>query len=220
MDGDEIQELDLAGYQNTEDLVKGYRASGEEAKRQKARADLLEQQLAQFNRPNVPNRDPRSQLDPYIPIDALDEYVGTRIAQAFEPIARGAMARNDMLSRHSDYDKFEADVAKFVNEDPQLSQSYQRMFASDPLGAMEYAYLKYGEQRRSSEGTKRTPQSQARAEAQIPSSRAGDARQEGTQAQEQEHLNRAWEHFQKTGNPSAYAKARLRGVIRDEFLQR
>src|SRR5690348_5147050 len=144
---DENQEQpDYAGYQDLTGLVGGYRASSDEAKRQKARADMLEQQLAE--RQVVPQRnaegarDPAGRLNEWgVPTDALSDFVGEQIQKAFAPLAQGFQARNEMLSRHPDYNKFESEVAQFINADPDLSQRYQRMFNSDPTGAMEYAYL-------------------------------------------------------------------------------
>lgn len=216
---------DLAGYGSVEDLVKGYRNSSDEAKRQKSRADQLEQRAAlleQQTRQSVPQRnDPSTRLADYgVPVDSLDEYIGSKIAAAFEPITRGALARNTLAASYPDYLKFEADVAKFVQEDPQLSQSYQKMFGADPVGAMELAFLKYGESQRQKAGSNgKTPQQAARSEAQIPSNRQGDARTQPASTQD-ENLNRGWDHFQKTGDPRAFAKARLRQVVSDEFLNR
>jgi hypothetical protein len=225
-----VHQPDLAGYPSTEELVKGYRSSSEEAKRQRNRADQLEQRMAtleqQFQpRPQVPTRaDASSRLAEYgVPVDALDEYVSSRVsagvAAAFEPVLRGATARNSMLSTYSDYQTYEADVARFIQDDPNLSQKYQRMFAADPEAAMEFAYLKFGQTRRAAvPANGNGAQQVARAEAQIPSNRTGDARNQPAAADE--NIARGWDHFQKTGNPTAFAKARLRQVIPDEFLAR
>jgi len=218
---------EFAGYDSVDDLVKAYRSSSDEGKRQRQRADtaeaaartLLEQQV---QRQAVPQRgDPASRLAEYgVPVDALDEYVRSRVNETFEPIARGAMARNSMLSSHPDYQKYEADVAQFINEDPSLSQSYQKLFAADPVSAMEFAFLKYGDvKRREHPNGDSTPQQIARSEAQIPSSRAGDARTQPA-AQQDERLNRTWEHYQKTGDPRAFAKARLSQAVSDDFLNK
>ena len=218
---------DLAGYPSVDELLKAYRASSDEGKRQRQRADQAEarsrelEQYAVTQRQAIPQRgDPASRLAEYgIPVDALDEYVNTRVAQAFEPVARGAMARNAMLTSYPDYQKYEADVAQFVSNDPGLSQTYQKMFSVDPVAAMEFAFLKFGQVERGKVlANGASPQAAARAEAQIPSSRAGDARTQPA-AQEDERLTRSWEHYQKTGDPRAYAKARLRQVISEDFLK-
>lgn len=223
------QTADLAGYPSSDELAKAYRASSVEGQRQKARADqetqarvALEQQLAQY-RQQVPQRgDPAQRLAEYgVPVEALEEFVTSRFTAAFEPIAKGALARNSLLTSYPDYQKYEADVAQFVNGDPALSQKYQRLFATDPEAAMEYAFLRFGENKRTTAGQTAngpTPQQAARSEAQIPSNRTGDARNQ-TGAQD-DLLARTWEHYQKTGNPTAFAKARLRQTISDEFLNK
>jgi len=218
---DENQEPDYAGYQDLNGLVGGYRASSDEAKRQKARADMLEQQLTE--RQAVPQRNAEGARDPAgrltewgVPTDALGDFVSEQIQKAFAPLAQGFQARNEMLSRHPDYNKFESDVAQFINSDPDLSQRYQRMFNSDPTGAMEYAYLKFGTTRKSE---KTQTNGAAKKEASIPSQRASN-QGPASPSQNDEVKAKAWERYQKTGDPTAFAKARLREVISDEFLSK
>jgi len=227
--GQQIPQRDLAGYPDEVALVQGYRASSVEAKRQKMRADLLEQQLGnalqqQPQRPDIPQRDVWGRISEYgIPADDLRTAIASEIQAAFQPIARGIEARNTVLSEYKDYNQFESDVAQFVNQDLERQQRYQRMFREDPAGAMEWAFLKFGEQARK----KTTPNPSntngvdpaALAGAQIPGSRAGDSRGLGID-QNLDALQKGWEHFQKTKDASQYAKARLKSVISDEFLNR
>jgi hypothetical protein len=224
------QQQDLAGYRSVDDLVKAYRASSGEAQRQRDRVEDLEARMRQFEsqftrQPVTQRPDPASRLSEYgVPVDALQEYVGgiaqEVVSRAFEPVARGAMARNQLMSSYPDYQKFESDVARFIQEDNSLSTKYQRMFSVDPEAAMEFAYLKYGEsQRKSSNGSQQREQEQARADAQIPSNRSGDARRAAAGGQD-ESLSRGWEHYQKTGDSRPYVKARLRQAIPDDFLNR
>lgn len=218
---------DLAGYPDTDALVQGYRASSQEAQRQKQRADQLEQRISQieqqFTRQAVPTRaNPADRLSEFgIPVDAIDEMISERTAravqEAFGPIVKGASARNRILSEYEDYAKYEADVAKFIAEDPQREKDYQEAFQQNPLMAMENAFLKFGEAKRRQAPNGTNPQRQARSEAQIPSSRQGDARTLPN-TDNADLTSRTWEHYQKTGDPRAYAKARLRQVISDDFL--
>lgn len=219
---------DFAGYEDLNGLRTGYRESGAEAKRQRERAEaeaqraqLLEQQLqATLQQQRPRNQDPGTRLSELgVPVDALDEYVGQQIQRAFAPIAQGLTARQRVLSRYPDYPKHEAEVAQFIESDPNLSGRYQRLMQTDPETAIEFAMLKYGESRRDSEPEpKRKPQKQAASEAQIPSARTGDARTQPSVDQEQ--TGRAWDHYQKTGNPVAFAKARLRQIISDDFYNK
>lgn len=207
---------DLAGYPSVDALVAGYRASGNEAKKWRDQATLLEQQLMRQHQPQqVRSQDPYQQLQDYgIPPDALQAAVQQTVAQAFEPIARGFAARNQVLVKHPDYTKFEPDVMQHVASDPDLNQSYQRMFDADPAGAMEYAYLKFGESRRGQKTPKSEPPPSA--DAQIPSGRSGDGRR-GADVQNQ-NMRDLYEHGQKTGNYVPFIKERLKQVIPDSFL--
>jgi hypothetical protein len=231
-DNDE-QQLDLAGYKTVEDLVKGYRNSSNEAKRITAERDaertarmLLEQQTNGQRQSGSVRKSSEELLSEYgIPVDALEELIDRRANQrlttALEPLARGATARNNMLSTYPDYQKYEADVAKFIEEDASLASSYTKMFSADPAAAMEFAFLKYGQKHSGRTGQSNgasEQQRQARAESQIPSNRSGDARTQPAIARD-EGLSRSWEHYQKTGDPRAYARARLSQVISDDFLK-
>ncbi|HLC20933.1 MAG TPA: hypothetical protein VJM10_02340 [Candidatus Methylomirabilis sp.] len=181
---------DLAGYPNTDELVKGYRSSGEEAKKQKERADraeaavqaLLAQQEAANPRQDVPKRDPYGRLAEYgVPADAVREAIRMEareeLKEALEPIMRGFQARQTLLGKYKDYAKFESDVATYIQSDPETSQTYNRLFQADPVGAFEYAFLKFGQEARSKRGQKGSGQSTEEAtEAQIPTARSGDAR--------------------------------------------
>ena len=218
---------DFAGYPSQEALVRGYRASGNEAKKQRERADALERELqmtrqAQANpRSEVKQRlGARDRLAEYgIPVDAVQELMGEMIQESFRPISAGLNARTTVSGRYPDYAKFESDVAQYLESDPEIKETYNRMFAADPVGAFEWGFLKFGDHRRRGSAERSEPNAQDLANASIPSQRNGDSRRQpqGQQAAVQE----AWEKFQKTGNSAdarTYAKARLRTVITDEFL--
>lgn len=218
---------DLAGYPSQEALVAGYRASGEEAKKWRERAQTLEQQYQAAidvanRRPDIPQRHrPEDRLTELgIPTDALDEMISQRLNNAFQPIVKqlnGAQeARVKMLASYGpDYSKYESDVAQFIASDPDMSARYQRMFETDQAGAMDYAYLKYGESRRRAQPAQTTGSPEQVVEASIPTSRKGGSPKGHNQ---EETLSQAWDQFKKTGNPETYAKARLRTVIKDDFL--
>ncbi len=206
---------DLAGYPSTEALVQAYRASGAEAQRLRAERDQFAAQ-AQAPRQEIPQR-PMSPYDRMtefgLPADAIREAITQEIGQTFAPVLAASQGRNQLVAEYPDYSKYEADVANYVNSDPQVNQKYQSMFQSNPVGAMEYAFLKFGESRRRTVQTPTTvginPTSQA--EAQIPGTRAGDGRQ-APGASEQEAMGRAWDRYQKTGDPTEYSILRLRAA--------
>lgn len=218
---------DFAGYPSLEQLVNGYRASSEEGKRQRERADALElnnaalmemlreQQAPRQDVPNRPNRPEDRLTDLGVDATAVSELVDSRVQQAFAPIARGLEARKEMIRRHADYLKYEQEVANWINADPQMSAEYNEAFQRDPVLAMENAMLKYGQHRWSAF---QAALPQGKVDASIPTSRAGDTRRGPGPDGE---LQQALERFQRTGTPAAahaYAKARLRGVVSDEFL--
>lgn len=226
---------DLAGYPSQEALVRGYRESGAEAVRQRERADAAEQALlsqqatyqtpyAANPRPDIPQQrsDPRSELMGYgIPYDPIDQMIRAEVAQgvqkAFQPVMKSFEARGQVAREYPDFLQFETDVANFLAADPELDQRYKRMFEADPAGAMEFAFMKFGESRRKDFGATE-PAPEGASHAAIPSSRAGDARRpEAANAP----INELWNRYQQTGNSAdaqKYAKARLRNVITDDFL--
>ena len=225
----ETQDLnpDLAGYPTQEALVQGYRASGAEAKKQRERADMLERELqtsrqAQANpRQEVKSRGgARDRLAEYgVPVDAVQEIIMETVQEAFRPLAAGLNARTSIQARYPEYTKFESDVAQHIEGDPESNETYKRMFAADPVGAFEWAFLKFGESRRRGTKERGEPSGQDLANASIPSQRNGDSRRQpqGQQANVQE----AWEKYQRSGSSNdarLYAKARLRTVITDDFL--
>ena len=212
---------DLAGYSTPEQLAAGYRASSAEAQRLKAENESMRRQyetLAANPRQDVPRR--KSPIETLAEIglpevaEAVTQLVGEAVAQVLSPVTKGFEARNQMLVRYPEYGQFEPQVLSYIGQDAQASEVYQRIAAVDPEAAMEYAYMKFGEsKRRAMPANGRDPAAQS--EAQIPTGPAGP-RQPATG--DQELIAQAFEHFQKTGRPEPYAKARLRTVITDEFL--
>jgi hypothetical protein len=218
---------DLAGYPTVDALVQGYRSSGEEAKRLREKSDKLEGLLTQMleqqaaNQRVVPDRRggrPEDRLVEFgIPVDALDEFVAGRVAKAFEPVTRGIQARQTIVGSHPDYLQFEQDVAQFIGSDQELSSRYGKMFETDPAGAMEYAFLKFADSRRRSVSGGAAPAGGS-VDAAIPMSRNGEGRRAPDSDQ---HIRDAFDRWQKSGSTADaqnYAKARLRGVVTDEFL--
>lgn len=219
---------ELAGYPSVEHLVAGYKNSSEEGKRQRERADKLEQLVtqqlmanAENQRRTVPDRSkkPEDQLTDYgVPVDALDAYLERKFDQKFAPITQGIQARGQIVAKHPDYIQFENDVAQFINTEPDMAQRYNAMFNVDPLGAMEYAFLKFGDSRRGALPSANGGGREGISDASIPSSRSGDGRRAPDQGSA---IQSAFERWQKSGSSAdaaAYAKTRLRTVITDDFL--
>jgi hypothetical protein len=216
---------DFAGYSSSEELARGYRASSQEAKRLAQENQRLQEayQAAAVNqRPDIPNRSrPEDRLAEFgIPADALNDFVNERVGQALRPLAEGFQARGRVLNEYPDYQKYEADVANFVNSDPDFSQRYARMFSVDPVGAMELAFLKFGESKRNSAPTSNAPNAQEMVDASLPGQRTGESRRSGTG--NQQDVDEAWRNYQKSGSKAdaeAFARARLHDVIKEDFLR-
>ncbi len=220
------QPADVGGYPSQEELLKAYRASSNEGKRLAAEnAKLTAEKEAIWNavnqRPDIQHRSrPEDRLAEYgIPADAIDEFVNERVARALAPLSQGFEARNRVLNEYPDYNKFEADVAQFIQSDPDMSQRYAKMFSVDPVGAMELAFLKFGEAKRRTAPAP-TPQTGGSSEAALPTQRSGDARRvDETNSQS---IEDAWEAYKKSGSKAdaeRYAHARLKDVIKEDFLR-
>lgn len=223
---------DYAGRKDLEDLRQAYRASGDEGRRLAAENQLLRaQQAANPPRQEIPQRE----VDPYgelegmgVPRAALQSAIQREAAQFFAPVVRQlegqAQARTHMLANYGkDFVTFEQDVAQAIQSDPAMQQRYQALFQTDPVAAVEYAYLKFGESQRRAAPVPpaeeaKTRQRQEQAQAQIPNARNGEQRQAPAG---RDNVQAAWERYQKNPNRStaeAFAKARFKETIPDEFL--
>jgi len=212
---------DLAGYPSIDALVQGYRNSSQEAQRLTQRVQQMEQAIGQLQQPQARSTRPEDRLsDLGIPVDALDEVINERMQRAFAPIARGIGARTQVMAQYPDFVKFENDVNQYIQSDPALQQTYGNMFNADPVGAFEYAFLKFGESRRRA-GAQGNGQGDAKekANAQIPTGRSNETRAR-QDAGGEDLTAKAWEHFRKTGDPKPFAKARLRQAIPDSFYEK
>ena len=219
---------DLAGYPDVPSLVNGYRNSGAEAKRLREEVEKRDALLLQVvqnsaaNQRTVPDRrssTPEERLTEFgVPVDAINDIITAGVNKALQPLMRGVNARGKVVSDHPDYVQFEAEVARFIENDSELAQRYPKMFEADPEGAMEYAFLKFGESRRRTSAPPNGDGREGMHDAAIPTSRAGEGRRAPT---EDQAVRDAFERFQKTGSTkdaAAFAKARLRSVIKDDFL--
>lgn len=219
---------DLMGYPSVEALVNAKRASDAEAKKIRDERDALANQLRTVTtympeanpRQDVKRRDrPEDRLTEFgVPVDALEEYFNTRLQKAFEPVLAAANARSTIVGQYPDYAKFESDVNQFLQTDRELNERVGKMAQGDPVGALEYAFLKFGESRR---GAARTNGNEVNAvDAGIPSSRGGESRRMPDSVTGD--VQRAWQNYQKTGTTDAareYARARLKTVVSEDFLR-
>ncbi len=217
---------DFLGYRSLEALKQAHLSSGSHAKQLAAENQALKQQMAAAVNPlpgGMQRQDPRSELNSWgLPVESLDAYLDQRITQAFAPIAEGLNARSKVLSEYPDWGKHEADVYQYVNSDPQLSQEYADIARVNPAAAMKYALRAYSDSKRrghsGGNGATREVIANETAQAQIPTNRPGETRQQG-QGQDRAPVRAAFDHWQKTGDPVPFSKARLREIIPDSFFQ-
>jgi hypothetical protein len=221
-------ELDLAGYQSVEQLAAGYRASSEEGKRQRERADRLEREHAALMealtqqqatpRQEIPNRPARPEdtlLEYGVPADAVQQLVNQSVREALQPLTRATEARRAMIAKNRDYLAHEQDIANWISADAGRQAEYEKEFVADPELAMAHALHAYASARWSAMQGSPAP---GRVDARIPSSRTGEGRRDPSP---DSAIQNAFERFQKTGSQAdalAYAKARLRTVVTDKFL--
>jgi len=203
------------------ELSSRYAASSNEAIR-------LNQQLQAFQhespRQNIPQRGQSAYerlVETGVDAGAIDEIVdakvSARIQAAFDPIARGFQARNQMLAEHPEYAKDEANVAAFVQNDPKMSEMYNRMFSADPVGANDWAYMKYGASVQKTHKSGRGSR-EGVADAAIPTERSGESRRRPDDGDVSELRREIREKGKTPDLVDRYAKARLRQVIPDSFL--
>lgn len=153
-----------------------------------------------------------------VPVDALRAIIDQRLGDALQPLADGMQARQSIVGRHPDYVQFEHDVAAFIATDPDLAGRYPKLFKADPVAAMEYAFLKFGDSRRGAATQNQNGSVQGRTDAGIPTSRAGDSRAVGGQGDSR--VQEAFDRFQKTGSTRdarAYAESRLGPLLEQQF---
>jgi hypothetical protein len=225
---------DYAGYPSVDALAKGYRESSAEAKKWRDAALSLNQQLQGASpHQDIPHRTrPEDQLGEVgIPVDPIREIIRAEIQQGLAPLVSASMARNRVSQRYSDFGKYEGEVARFVESDPELSATYAAMTAPVPgeaqgetlrrvEGALRFAYLAYAEDQRGKNPPPKTDNGQELADAALPGARSGDSRRvdQTGQAEVQEALERVNKDPSRK-NVEAYAHSRLRQVVPESFLR-
>lgn len=171
--------------------------------------------------PTTPTADPLEELKqwavPVEPVRRAIQYEAARIAaetvqKQLAPLTEGLRARQSIEQRLPDFVKKESEVSRFVSSNPTLSERYNRLFAADPEGAMEWAFHAYDAsqpQRRSA-----APPAQ---DAGIPQQGAGQRSVPPPDTSAE--LRAAFEAYQATGDPRDLVKARLRGIISDDHVR-
>lgn len=192
-----------------------------------ARQALTEQMLTQPQASPGPSRSALDDLADFaIPPEKLERAiieVAERVSERkfnekMSPITEGIRARSAVTSRYPEFGKREQEISDFLQTDPTLSARYNRIFATDPQAAMEWAY---GIHRESRPAPSRTRASAAApsTETQMP---RGAATQQTRGAQGdsyQQELEAALDKYRRTGDMRELVKVRLRDVIPEEHTR-
>ena len=214
----QASQVDPAAYDK---LQRDYAASSNEARRLKQERDLYLSQVQNMNQPK--QADPYDELQTWgVPTNALAEVVGREVEKRLAPIGRGLQARSQVLSQYPDYQKFEADVSNFVNADAARQQRYAAVFNADPEMAMDWAFLKYGEEQRRSQPapTNNSGNKREQSDAQIPSGRSGESRNGGdAEGDAPQRLYKQWRETGSEKAKEAYMRARIGQAIRQQFYE-
>lgn len=217
---------DLMGYASVEDLVAAKRSSDAHAKQLASQLEQVMPLIQQRQQP--PQRTPYDRLEEIgVPGDALREAIQAEarslLRDELAPVIAAESAREAMSARYPDFQKHTPQVSKFLQENPDANDAYQwalqnsRQKPEIAQMAMEWAYLKYGEQARRS--TPLTPAANSDpAAAAIP----GGSAQERANPQataDQETMKNAIAYGKQYGDWRHYAHERLKGIIPDSHFQ-
>lgn len=209
-------------------LEKRYQDSSAEGKRLAQQNQQLFEALNQ--RPSIPQRDtdPFAKLQEYgVPADdlrmAISQAAEQIVDRRFAPLVQGMDARGKMLARHGeDYNKFEPQVFRFLQENPEINAEYNDIFTGKPNAAasLDYAFMKFTEAKRraSKNGKARDNSSEEASHAAIPSSRGGEGRRPETSDSDMLEARRRYQESPNQRTAEAYAKARFKKAVTDEFL--
>jgi len=211
-------------YTTVEEFERGYWNSAQEAKRLAEENKLLREIAAsKQERVNPAERmDTRKKYleelsEAAIPVDALANLIREEaqniVRETFEPLARGAQARSQMLEKYADYEKAERDLNNFLSANPDVNEKYTRMMnAGLEDAALEYAYLNFS--RSAAVPTDASGQEQAMARA--TAALAGNT--VGSRQVSDSYLNRlqaARARFERDGDERALAAVALAGIHPD-----
>jgi hypothetical protein len=208
------------------EVERRYSESSREGQRLAQENNLLRQQMLAAQ--PAPAVDAYQELETIgIPSRTLREVVRREAQEALNPVVnliQGSVnSRNHMMANYGqDYTKFESDVMAHVEADPALKDRYARLFAADPVGAAEYAFLQFGEHKRRTNPVDTTSQERREAEgsqARVPLSRQSEGRREGSRPNAR--LQGLWERYQHNpsrANAESFLTARLGQSIPDEHL--
>lgn len=215
---------DLMGYESVEALVAAKRSSDQHARTMAERLQQLEQNTVARANPT-----PYDDLEALgIPTDklrsAIKDEARNLLREELAPLAAAGAAREKMLAQHPDYQKFEPELNRFLQANPEVNEQYQwalsnsRQKPESAQMAMEWAFLKFGEEQRRKHRSAPQGAPQDPAAAAIPSSSAQE-RGNAPAGQDGDKLKQAFDYGRKQGDWRPFAHERLKGIIPDSHFQ-
>lgn len=224
------QQDDLMGYGSTAALAAAKRSSDQEAKRiyeeNKQLRDLLTQSVAAKQSTEDNPFEELATLG--VPRGALQKAIQTEarnlVREELAPLVAAGTAREAILGQYPDFQKHEPHLHQFLRENPEVNEQYQwglqnaRHNPHQAQMAMEWAYLKYGEQARRSGKNLSTGGPDPSASA-LPQSSAQERNSSQGNNADAEKIKKAAEFGQKYGDWRPFAHERLKGVIPDSHFQ-
>jgi hypothetical protein len=208
-------------YNSAEALEQGYWESQREAMRIMAENEALKRQASQ---PQHPAPEPLAPLEDYgIPPHVIraaiqaevnatvERQVQDQFQKAFAPMVQGMSARASVARRYPDFETQAPKISEHIGSDPSLTERYNRLSASDPEMAMEWAYLEFA---RTAKPTTAAEPPNAGA---IP--KGGPAQRQVPGQDNREELDRARKYYEVMKDPRPYLRARFKDMIPDSHFE-
>jgi len=222
-DGESANRLLAGKYKTNEALEDGYLAQQRETQKIIQERRNLEDQVRNLEAINESLQKPRPELDKeslqaagvdagnlveYLEALADDRAAGT-VERLLTPLAKAAEA-----SSHLDQDQ-----TRFLQQDPTLQETYNRLATSDPVGAAELVQARFeldqiqNTQQRLEEGDAAVKEAQAtsRTSASVPSGSGRQPSGESTDDVDIEKLDKLAQYGRETGDSMPLIRERLLG---------
>lgn len=168
---------------------------------------LEQQQLQQPMQENPLQKLVESGIDP----DVLLSVIGQAVKAELAPVQAGIQAQSQFEFEHPEYRNVQPEVAQFVGNDPRMVGRFNKMYQTDPYGAMEWAYDRYREVKQ------KTPAKSAAdnpSKAALPNQSATAKNTVVDSADFKQRQDKALDYFNKYGDMTAYLDTLIEGGIK------
>jgi hypothetical protein len=180
-----------------------------------ARISQVEGVMARVNPPPEQKNPYQELAEQGIDPSPIDRLLTAKLQEFVGPLVAGARADEQVAATYPEFPQAKPMVRKFLNDRPELSQRYDVMWRQDPVGANEWAFLRWQREAGAPPAGPPAPPEPGKGDAALPGT-SGSAR--SVPDDRQERLNNALEYYQRFGNESPLVHERLRGIVTDEHL--